>query len=113
MPNFTKAESELKIRLDKWLYFIKHLEDFQNIPAIFKEEVFEKAFEKAALANLVQADRDKYEMNLKGYRDYKNTIDTAFDEGKTEVAKKLKDKGMAIDFIIEVTGLSKEVIEKL
>ena len=84
MPNFIKVESELETRLDKWLYFIKHLEDFQSIPAIFKDEVFVQAFEKAALANLGQSELEKYEMNLKIYRDYKNTVDTAFDEGKLE-----------------------------
>jgi hypothetical protein len=53
MPNFDKVEPELNTRLDKWLYFIKHLEDFQSIPAIFKNEVvFLKAFEKAEVANL-------------------------------------------------------------
>ena len=117
MPNFTKIESALGTRLDKWLYFIKHLEDFQNIPAIFKDEVFEQAFEKAAFANLGQADLEKYEMNLKSYRDYKNTVDTAFDsgklEGKSETAKMMKAEGESIEKIIRYTGLSEDEINKL
>jgi len=36
--------------LDKWLYFTWHLEDFQTIPAIFKDDVFTRAFEKAEIA---------------------------------------------------------------
>ena len=40
MPHFHKTEAELKTRLDKWLYLIKNLEDFQNIPSIFKDEIF-------------------------------------------------------------------------
>ena len=39
------------------VYFIKHLEDFQSIPEIFKEEsIFSQAFEKAELAkfNLIE-----------------------------------------------------------
>ena len=51
MPHFNKQEHELETRLDKWLYFIKHLEDFQSIPAIFKDSVFIHAFETAAIAN--------------------------------------------------------------
>jgi len=39
MPNFNLLEQDLKTRLDKWLFFIKHLEDFQSIPLIFKNEV--------------------------------------------------------------------------
>jgi predicted transposase/invertase (TIGR01784 family) len=121
MPNFTKEEDQLESRLDKWLYFIKHLEDFQNIPAIFKDEVFEQAFEKAEIANFRQADLEKYEASLKIFRDNKATYDYAmaqakelgFDEGKLEVARNLKKLGIDIQIIIQSTGLSPEDIEKL
>ncbi|WP_239649950.1 Rpn family recombination-promoting nuclease/putative transposase [Methylocucumis oryzae] len=36
MPLFTKTENELATHFDKWVYFLKHLEDFDHIPAIFK-----------------------------------------------------------------------------
>ena len=113
MPHFIKQEYQLETRLDKWLYFIKHLEDFQNIPEIFKDEIFEKAFQQAEIAKFSENERHDYEQSLKIYRDLKNVIDTAFDDGIIKVAKNLKNKGMTIDFIIEVTGLSKELIEKL
>ncbi len=117
MPNFNKQESALETRLDKWLYFIKHLEDFKSIPAIFSDEVFTQAFEKAELAKLGQADLDKYENSLKVYRDLKGVIDTAFDEGKAErnkeVAKALRENGVAIEIIIKTTGLSEEEIINL
>ncbi len=122
MPNFKKGEDELKTRLDKWLYFIKHLEDFQSIPHIFEGEVvFEKAFEKAALAKFNQSEWDNYEGSLKAYRDIKNYIDTAEIkgriegriEGKTEVAKALKKSGIHIDIIKESTGLSEDEIRNL
>lgn len=117
MPNFTKSESALETRLDKWLYFIKHLEDFQNIPAIFADEVFEQAFKKAELSKLEQADRDKYESSLKVYRDLKGVIDTAFDEGKIEgkieIAKQAKKMGLPLADIMKLTGLSEEEIKKL
>ena len=113
MPNFKQAEADLKTRLDKWLYFIKHLEDFQTIPAIFKDEVFTQAFEKAELAKFDQADLDSYENSLKSYRDLKGVIDTAFDEGKIEVARNLKALGVAIEIISKSTGLTKDEIKKL
>ena len=59
MPNFRLAETELKTRLDKWLYFIKNLEDFQTIPAIFIDEVFTQAFEKAELARYGVAELER------------------------------------------------------
>jgi predicted transposase/invertase (TIGR01784 family) len=117
MPNFKQIEINLKTRLDKWLYFIKYLEDFQTIPTIFADEVFTQAFEKAEIAKFGQIELDIYENSLKTYRDLKGVIDTAFDDGKLEgillVAKKLKDKGMDSLLIIEATGLTRDEIERL
>jgi predicted transposase/invertase (TIGR01784 family) len=117
MPNFKQTETQLNTRLDKWLFFIKHLEDFQTIPAIIADEVFNQAFDKAELAKFGQAELANYENSLKIYRDLKGVIDTAFDEGKIEgkieTAKSLKRLGVLIETIIEATGLTKEEIERL
>jgi predicted transposase/invertase (TIGR01784 family) len=113
MPNFKQTETELKTRLDKWLYFIKHLEGFQTIPTIIDDKVFSQAFEKAELAKFGQTDLANYENSLKIYRDLKGVIDTAFDEGILKVAKNLKEERMEIEFIVKVTGLIKEEIERL
>jgi predicted transposase/invertase (TIGR01784 family) len=117
MPNFKQLETQLETRLDKWLYFIKHLEDFQTIPTIFADEVFSQAFEKAELAKFGQVELANYENSLKIYRDLKGVIDTAFDEGKLEgkleIAKSLKENGIAFEIIQKTTGLSKDEIERL
>jgi predicted transposase/invertase (TIGR01784 family) len=118
MPNFSKPENELGSRLDKWLYFIKHLEDFQNIPGIFRgETIFGQAFEKAEVAKFNNAEWESYESSLKEYRDIKGYIDTAFEDGKIEerleIAKKMKSKGISPKDISDLTGLSEIEIEKL
>jgi len=133
MPKFKQNEVELKTRLDKWLYFIKHLEDFQTIPEIFADEVFSKAFEKAELARYGQAELERYEMNLKIYRDYMNTVHSAYGdgkidgkiegiiegklegkfEGKLEMAKIMKYDNEPIEKIMKYTGLTNFEIEKL
>ena len=126
MPNFTRTEKELDTRLDKWLYFIKHLEDFQRIPEIFKNEVvFLTAFEKAEIAHYNPDEMTNYENSLKVYRDLKNVIDSAENKGIAKgeeigerknalrMAKALKTKGISVDIIIETSGLSKEEIEEL
>lgn len=117
MPNFKQTEADLTTRLDKWLYFIKYLEDFQTIPTIFSDEVFTQAFEKAELARFGQAELDSYENSLKTYRDLKGVIDTAFGEGKIEgkieVARALKESGVATEIISRTTGLSANEIRKL
>ncbi len=141
MPNFKLREEELKTRLDKWLYFIKHTEDFQTIPTIFKDEVFTKAFEKAELAKYGQVELDSYEYSLKVFRDNKAVYDyakqTAYDDGKKEgkregkkegkkegkregsvestkeIAKSAKQMGLSTKDISKLTGLSEEEINKL
>ncbi len=121
MPNFKLEESQLDSRLDKWLYFLKYLEDFQTIPAIIADDVFNQAFEKAELAKFGPQDLYNYEMNLKVYRDYKNTVDTAFDEGrlegklegKLEIAKSAIQMGLKVEDIIILTGLKRDEIERL
>ena len=137
MPNFKKGEGELSSRLDQWLFFIKNLEDFQAMPTLFNDELFSLAFEKAELANMNRAELDDYETSLKHYRDMKNVIDTAYDEGKMEglmegeikgkmeglmegeikgkmeTARALKALGIPIEIIINATSLSKDEIEKL
>ena len=117
MPNFTKDESDLKTRIEQWLYFIKHLEDFLTIPAIFNDTIFSKAFEKAEISKYNAIELSTYENSLKSYRDLKGVIDTAFDEGKLEgkleAAKTLKTLGIELKIISKSTGLSIEEIENL
>jgi predicted transposase/invertase (TIGR01784 family) len=103
--------------LDKWLYFIRHLEDFQTIPSIFSDEVFNDAFAKAELAKLGTAEYANYEHSLKIYRDLKSVIDTAYDEGKIEgkieMARIMKLDNEPIEKIVKYTGLTREDIEDL
>lgn len=157
MPNFKMEESELSTRIEQWLYFIKHLEDFQSIPKIFKDKIFIKAFQKAEIAKYNDAEFNNYQNSLKIFRDNKAVFDYAMEtatslareagleegreigkligelegeiKGKIKgeikgelkgelkanklTAKKLKDKGFDVETIIEITGLTRDEIEKL
>ncbi len=117
MPNFKKAETELVSRLDQWLFFLRNLEDFESVPAIFADSVFSQAFQTAELAKFEPAEWDSYEGSLKVYRDLHAVIDTAHDkgrdEGRLEVARNLRRKGLTDDFIAEVTGLTQTEIDQL
>ncbi|MDX1960547.1 MAG: Rpn family recombination-promoting nuclease/putative transposase [Leptospiraceae bacterium] len=81
MPRFTKNEDELETRFDKWSYFLKHLEDFNEIPDILNEVIFIECFRKAEIANYNQKEREQYDTSLKIYRDLKGVIDTSYNEG--------------------------------
>jgi predicted transposase/invertase (TIGR01784 family) len=85
MPNFDKPLEQLESRLDKWLYFIKNLEDLQSIPELFRtEEAFLSAFETAKFANLEPSERDVYEYSLKTLRDNFSAFKSAREEGLAE-----------------------------
>lgn len=117
MPNFSKTEGELTTRLDQWLYFLKHLEELQSIPQLFRDAVFTQAFETAALAQLSTAEWEHYEGSLKSYRDALNEVQTARDDGQKEgvakVARAMKAAGSPVAFIAQVTGLTAEEVARL
>jgi predicted transposase/invertase (TIGR01784 family) len=133
MPRFTKREEELQSHKEKWLYFLKNLEDFQDIPDILKEAVFIKGFEIAEIANFDARQLAEYEESLKVYRDLKGVVDTSYEEGleegvmigeerglkkgekkkALEMARLMKKKNYPVEEIAELTGLSPKDIENL
>lgn len=121
MPRFNKSIDELETRFDKWLYVIKNLHKIDRIPDNLRERVFEKLFETAEIAKFTPDQINQYEDSLKYYRDLKNSLDTARDEGieigleqgVLNVAKNAIQNGLDNQTISEITGLSVEVVESL
>ena len=117
MPKFNKTVDELETRFDKWLFVLRNLNRLDRVPDKLKEQIFEKLFETAEIAKFTPDQVRFYEDSLKYYRDIKNSIDTARDEGKIEgkieVAKNLLKNGVSIDIIIKTTGLSEKEIKDL
>ena len=113
MPKFQKSEEELNSHFDKWLFVFTHLSKLQDRPKRLQEKIFQQLFEAAEIANLPKEDRNAYEESLKHYLDIKNVVDTSRLDGIKEVAKKMKLKGMSIEDISDLTGLSNDEIDKL
>ncbi|WP_333873156.1 Rpn family recombination-promoting nuclease/putative transposase [Methylobacter sp.] len=125
MPLFNKQEHELVTHFDKWVYFLKHLEDFDHIPAILNEPIFQKGFDIAEVSHLNSDQYDAYLKSILSYNEAKAVTDTAFDEGKLEgkiegkieamhsVAKTLKAQGITVSIIALSTGLTEQEIEEL
>lgn len=84
MPKFNKSLEELETQFEKWLYVLKYLPTLEDRPAALRERIFEKLFKQAEIAQFSPEERDAYEDSLKYYRDLKNVIDTAWEEGKEE-----------------------------
>jgi predicted transposase/invertase (TIGR01784 family) len=117
MPKFNKTVDELETHFDKWLYVIRNLNRLDKVPDKLRERVFEKLFETAEIARFTPDQVRSYEDSLKYYRDLKNSLDTAKQEGREEraieVAKRALEKGLSIEDIIDLTGLSRAQIEQL
>ena len=117
MPKFHKKVEELDNRFEKWMYVLKNLNRLDRLPDTLREKVFEKIFATAEIAKLTMEEYQQYIDSLKTYRDWKNSLDTARDEGKAEgkaeITRKLKTRGMPFDEISELTGLTIEEIEKI
>ncbi len=133
MPKFNKSESELTTHFDKWLYVLKNLPRLESRPQKLQERVFERLFRVAEIARFTSTEMDAYEDSLKIYRDLKNSIDTAEEEGvakgfaigreegrvegrteeRLEIARTSLCAGLSVEIISQITGLSPEEIEAL
>ena len=138
---FDKTDEELTSLSDKWMYVLKNLSHLDNRPPSLCEKIFTKLFNAAAIARFSPTELREYEDSLKAYRDIKNSLDTAKEEGRAEgreegraegreegraegreegraegiamVAKMMYAKGMDIDVIASMTGLSTDEVESL
>ena len=118
---FDKTDDELISLSDKWMYVLKNLSRLDNRPSSLREKIFTKLFDAAAIARFTPTELREYEDSLKAYRDIKNSLDTAKEEGREEgraegiamVVKNMHAKGMDLDVIASITGLNKDEVESL
>lgn len=117
MRLFNKTVLELETHFDKWMYFLKNLENIEEIPAILQEPIFEKAFEIAKVSNMTPEQFEQYQESLLTYIEVKEVVKTAEldgeKKGKKEVARELKKLGIDKEIIIKSSGLSSFEIDEL
>ncbi len=87
--------------------------------------MFTRLFELAEIAQYTPTERREYEASVKNYWDFYSTIDTAHSKGMAEGiaqgmeeanaanARKMRQLGLPIETIAEVTGLSADEITAL
>ena len=95
--------------------------------------MFDRLFEEAEIAKFTPQEMREYEASKMAYRDIKNSIDTAKQEGKQEglaegmelgiekgmnqkaldIARNMLADGVDINLIMKYSGLTQEQIEKL
>ena len=101
--------------------------------SLLTDKVFDRLFEEAEIAKFTPQEMREYEASKMAYRDIKNSIDTAKQEGKQEglaegmelgiekgmnqkaldIARNMLVDGVDINLIMKYSGLTQEQIEKL
>lgn len=98
--------------LDEWIYFFKNSE----IKSEFSARGLRKAAEELDLLKLSPEERAAYDSYLEDRRVAESSIKTSWLEGKLEgkleVARNLQAAGVAIEIIMQTTGLSRVEIER-
>jgi flagellar biosynthesis/type III secretory pathway protein FliH len=93
-----------------------------------KESIFMHLFEVAEIAKFSKEEADAYEESLKSYRDLKNSLDTAYEEGmekgreeekkksdleKRQIISNLIEIGLDTGSISKATGYTEQEIEEI
>ena len=96
IAKFNKSLDELETLYDKWLYALKNLYKLTQRPKELCDKVFDRLFEEAEIAKFTPQEIREYEASKMAYRDIKNSIDTAKQEGLAEGMEKGMEKGMEL-----------------
>ena len=117
VAKFNKREDELETDLDKWLYLLKNMSTLLERPAALRDRVFGRLFDVAEYARLDDEERKNYVNAMNTARDTYNQIAYALKKGGEkkayEIAQKMISKGLDVDTIADLTGLTTEEIAEI
>ena len=117
VAKFNKSEDELETDLDKWLYLLKNMSTLLERPATLRDRVFGRLFDVAEYARLDDEERKNYVNAMNTARDTYNQIAYALKKGGEkkayEIAQKMIAKGLDVDTIADLTGLTTEEIAEI
>ena len=141
LAKFNKTLGELETLYEKWLYALKNLYKLTQRPKELCDKVFDRLFEEAEIAKFTPQEMREYEASKMAYRDIKNCIVTAKQEGlaegielgrkicmakgmekgraegkheaNTEIAQRLLAMGLSAEQVAKATQLPLEIIKNL
>ncbi len=118
MAKFDSEYKNMNEVLKQWLLFMKFGEKEEEFMryGITDEKIY-KAKEEYKKFTMNDELKESYEAHMKWLRDYNTGLVTSYKKGrieeKIELAKKMREDGVSLDFISKYTGLSIEELEKL
>lgn len=140
-PRFSRTLGQLETRLDKWLYFLLHIDTLDGITPEFREYIFLKAFQLAERAELNIEEEAAYSESLRQYwqlraggvsragnkgdgwsgeesgADSASSADKPFLELEArklrKIAQALKSQGFSLDKIAALLKISADEVEAI
>ncbi len=137
IAKFDKTPDKLRTLNDKWLYAQKNLPTLGDRPKELRDKIFDKLFAEAEIAKFTKKELREYEDSLKAYRDIKNSLDTAREQGfekghekgrvegraegraegrderSFEIAREMLADGESMEKIMRYTGLAETQIREI
>lgn len=125
LPKFRKSAEELESIEDEWLYFFAKWQESKEPPVTTKDPLVLEAYKTIEQYNWSEAEYDAYfrarlaaeAEDLIMTKSFEEGIEKGREEGrkgeKVEIARIMFFKGMDLDTIFTVTGLSIEELKKL
>ena len=125
VPFFIKKKSD---DLSKWLFFFRFLNRLKELPAELDEKKFEHLTESSKVSNFSKEEFEVYQKMYHEKWDHNVMVDGIFEEFADEInakvaegvsektremAKAMREQGVADSIIAKVSGLSVEEIAKL
>ncbi|WP_425058481.1 hypothetical protein SCACP_31360 [Sporomusa carbonis] len=106
-----------RTRLDKWLMYLSNASPQEMEEIAMSEPAIRKALTAEEIFLKQDKERYLYEMREKALLDHISAVSGAEEKGKTEkaieIARKMFNRGMSIEDIMDITGLSVEDIRKM
>ena len=117
IPKFKKQRKDMKTKLDIWMEFISQIDKEGVENAMSKNKEIKKAQEEYEYLTGEENERRIAFLMDKAIRDEKSAYVDGKQDGERkkqrEIAKKMKERGIEIKEIEEITGLNKKQIEDL
>lgn len=117
LPKFTKREENLETILEKWIYFLKHADELEVIPANADTEPLQAAYDMANQFRWTREELEVYDYwSIKAQDERGRTqlaLRLALETQQKQIARKMLTKGYAPAEISELTDLSAEEIAAL
>jgi predicted transposase/invertase (TIGR01784 family) len=129
LPKFTKDLNECQTLTDKWIYFIKNAENLEVIPPNVTDEGLKEAYTESDKHNWTIEELNNYDYFLMREQDERGKVELAekraeqkgiekglekgIEQEKIQIAKEMKNDGVALEKIIKYTGLPASDINNL